>query len=248
MKRNRRQEQITPNQLFAENSFLGRGVAEEFTKARLEERSGKVSIKPKREAISYGRNAGAIEITSGASLFRSHAFSEPDIFSGRDTRAHTERVLFRDALDEVVPIDFTEQGIRRPSQMSRVSGDPRRVDKEVLKAVTDNATGFKQYMDSTRSVVKLFSERVPCGKGSQRGCNKFLDNILPETDDTAVGFFTKKTNETGAVQEVKRFTEELKTEYQSHLEREFSDETMAEIEKAMDRTRHERGDRNSTDD
>lgn len=101
--------------------------------------------------------------------------------------------------------------------MSKVKKENKYFEKSVLNAVTDNASNYKQYLNSTDSVVKMFSERIPCG--GKYGCSQFLDNILPETEGTAVGYFTTKITELdGAPQEIEQKTKQLQNAYQYYLD------------------------------
>ena len=232
MSKKRVQQQITPKQLFDEKGLLGLDLAEEFAKSRWKVEDGAVKLRTEKGTVPFGRNAGAIEIiTEDNRQFRSHGFSQPALF--QNPKAHTERIMMRDALEDVmppalerlmpsalewlIPEDFAEGGIRKPSQMARIPENPKekkQPERLILKAVTDNASTYKNYLDSTGSVVKMFSERIPCG--GKEGCNQFLDNILPETDGTAVGYFTEKTLEAGT-REVKTFANHMVKAYQDYI-------------------------------
>lgn len=226
MKRNRRQEMIDAQGLFSAESFLGIDLAEEFTKARLALDNGIVSLGKTLEAKSFGRNAGAIEATGGKikpdEIFKTHGFNTHEFGRAFTAKAHTERNLALDFINWLIPEGNKDPDVpKRPDEEIKVSidtSDKKGRDKKKRMELTElskNAAGFGSFLTANQSVVKEFSERVPCvGK---EGCDVFNNNFLPNTEDTAVGFFTEKTNVQGAKKEVENFTNQLKNVYEHYL-------------------------------
>ena len=170
-------------------------MAEEFAKARyFVDQFGKIKLGT-GEKTHFGKNAGAVEISEGRinkTPIRNNALSDPTIFDRiqkkSNPKGHTERIMLRDSLEELIPDDVRDIFIpSKPSKLSR-SNDIRDFDKEILSELDRQAPIFKKFFDVNKNKVKLLSERKPCSQ-IDGGCNTFLDRVLPK--DSVTGFLSE---------------------------------------------------------
>ncbi|MDX2050534.1 MAG: hypothetical protein SFT93_05150 [Rickettsiaceae bacterium] len=136
------------------------------------------------EDNEYKRNAGAVQLfnKNGDSLQGPYSgISESVTTHGlqKNSLGHTERILMREVLDKHMQEDFKEGGIKRPSESSKSNTDKK---YEILLNLTKQAQEYGNYLESTNSVVKMWSELKPCyyNKGVCGGnCSDFIQSIFP---------------------------------------------------------------------
>ncbi|XP_054262333.1 uncharacterized protein LOC128986172 isoform X3 [Macrosteles quadrilineatus] len=139
---------------------------------------------------NYLRNAGALQLYkkdgitkytipgkeeveyNGISCTTEKKINEKN--SGIITVGHSERLLMRDVLDDLIEADSGKPGIPpRPSDYKDDTNTQH--DYKVLNNLTEKASEYKQYLKSKGLIVKMWSERKPCAD-----CATFIKKICPE--------------------------------------------------------------------
>lgn len=148
-------------------------------------------------------------------------YTDEEYGTKKSTFAHSERILMRDVLDDLISADKPGD-IICPSQCTR-SAHRQEKEYEVLKYLTDNAYKYKEYLESKKIIVKMWSERPSCTEEGNIGisggnCTEFIEKICPE--GSQFGFivkdYTRADNENGAPKVKSAFLSFAKA-YEAHF-------------------------------
>lgn len=214
-------------------------------------RNGAVAVPHTRNSKSheehdkFNRNAGAVQLYNkdGISIHRipkiedkeyhviSYGNTEFKDFTEeadgvqRSSYGHSERILMRDILDDLISADKSHShDILRPSDNLN-SRSPKALELvyEVLKKLTNEPEQYKKYLEKKNIIVKMWSERPACEKDPLDGvggtCAEFIQKIFPE--GSKFGFIVNnyiqgEDNRDGAPKVRDAFTE-FKNSYLKYL-------------------------------
>lgn len=196
-------------------------LASSFYNARYNE-DGKYSQNAR--ATEYDRNAGAVQLykdgvpyyISGRedkkynfiSYGNKHFKNKSD--KKRSSYGHSERVLMRDILDDLIKADVNNHDVRRPSDFSQS-------EYEVLKELTNKPRPYKEYLERKGLIVKMWSERKACKEspedGEGGGCSSFIEDIFPAGSQFGyiVDNYSRADNDPPT--KIENASEELRTSY-----------------------------------
>ncbi|XP_054262331.1 uncharacterized protein LOC128986172 isoform X1 [Macrosteles quadrilineatus] len=143
------------------------------------------------EMNNYFRNAGALQLYKKDGITKytipGKERKEYNTISCTVSRwkcslGHTERILMRDVLDDLIEADSGKSGI--PPRPSDYKDDDKlhEDDYKILNNLTKKASDYKLYLNNKGLIVKMWSERRPCDWNDCIGddCSTFIRNICPE--------------------------------------------------------------------
>lgn len=137
----------------------------------------------------------------------------------RSTYGHSERMLMRDVLDDLIPVDSKE--ILRPSDKLNCKSwtDEKAQDYEILKNLTEYPRQYKDYLISQGIIVKMWSERPCCNEPEIGGdCTTFMKNICPNGSQYGytVKDYNRKIDQRDGASKIKKTFEEFKNAYKKY--------------------------------
>lgn len=150
------------------------------------------------DSDTFDRNAGAVQLYKNGQLYQIPGKEDKEynfISYGnkyfkncggkkRTSFGHSERILMKNILDDLIEANGDSQIINRPSDLSVSNRGETGTLYEVLKALTEKAPEYKKYLEEKGLTIQMWSERPPCNEspedGEGDGCASFINNIFPE--------------------------------------------------------------------
>jgi len=160
------------------------------------------SVQTGNQNPDYLGNTGAVQLFNidNRHLTRPFSSTSTQIFSLPEKRqrrqltnyGHSEKIGMRDVLDSFINSNNHSSFLLPPSgNVKSPNSQPIDQQREILQDLVNRASSYKDYLQNQNAVVKMWSERPPCGDRNS-GCSKFINDIFPQ--GSQYGYISPNTN------------------------------------------------------